>query len=96
MNRGDLLDARKAAEATGERGEEFVNAYLRAERNGGRVDSFEWSPQVEYFQGDAEHAKKVWDAAKDFSGPVQTPVPLTLWQEYAQVLLLSNEMFFVD
>lgn len=34
-----------------------------------------------------------WNSQRDFSG--DTTPPLTLWQQLAQVLLLSNEFFFV-
>ena len=41
---------------------------------------------------------RVWNAQADFSGP-QKPAekrPLTAWEKYAQVLLLANELIFVD
>ncbi|MBL8210552.1 MAG: PSD1 domain-containing protein [Bryobacterales bacterium] len=50
-------------------------------------DEFNWAPQIS-LNGQA------WDARKDFAGPRQRP--LTPWQEYAQVLLLTNEAVFVD
>jgi len=39
-----------------------------------------------------------WNAKTDFSGPQKAPEkrPLTNWEKYAQVLLLSNELMFVD
>lgn len=52
-------------------------------------DQFLWQPTVSA----AEH---VWNAAADFSAPLAPPVYLTPWQQYAQVLLLSNETAFVD
>ena len=36
----------------------------------------------------------VWSAAADFRGPAAQP--LTAWEQYAQVLLLTNEFSFVD
>jgi len=39
-----------------------------------------------------------WSAKTDFVGP-QKPKekrPLTNWEKYAQVLLLANELMFVD
>ena len=40
---------------------------------------------------------KEWNAKTDFSGPPK-PKPKTLgpWEKYAQVLLLANELVFVD
>ena len=38
-----------------------------------------------------------WNGKKDFSGPPEPPPkPLSAWEKYAQVLLLSNEFMFVD
>jgi len=39
-----------------------------------------------------------WSAKADFSGPKKAPEksPLTSWEKYAQVLLLANELMFVD
>jgi hypothetical protein len=50
-------------------------------------DDFEWAPVIR--GGDQE-----WNAAKDFAGP--PPEPLDRWEQYAQALLLSNELAFVD
>ena len=35
-----------------------------------------------------------WDAEKDFAGPA--PRRLNRWEQIAQVLLISNELMFVD
>jgi hypothetical protein len=37
-----------------------------------------------------------WNAKQDFSGPKEIPSPLNAWEKYAQVLLMSNELAFVD
>ena len=37
-----------------------------------------------------------WNAKSDFAGPQKERKPLTAWEKYAQVLLLSNELMFVD
>ena len=42
-------------------------------------------------------ARQAWEAKGHFGGPADTAQkPLTAWEEYAQVLLLSNELTFVD
>ncbi|MFO1006885.1 MAG: PSD1 and planctomycete cytochrome C domain-containing protein [Planctomycetaceae bacterium] len=53
-------------------------------------DQHLWSPVV------TEQAKPdlAWNAERDFTGPA--PVLLTEWEQLAQVLLLSNELMFVD
>jgi mono/diheme cytochrome c family protein len=63
-------------------------------------DSFHWAPVIRRL--DSTTAKsddpREWNAKTDFSGPVKKAErrPLTAWEKYAQVLLLSNESFFVD
>jgi hypothetical protein len=52
-------------------------------------DSFEWAPVVRAADGDG-----LWDARSDFSGP-RAPA-LNGWEEYAHVLLESDELVFVD
>lgn len=42
----------------------------------------------------ATNTPAVWDAEHDFTGPA--PVFLTHWEQLSQVLLLSNELMFVD
>jgi hypothetical protein len=64
-------------------------------------DGFEWAPVVRADEKPVEKMEErvetVWSAASGFSGPraAKTP-PLTAWEKYAQVLLLSNEFMFVD
>ena len=52
-------------------------------------DGFLWAPIIR--QGETE-----WNAAKDFRGTVTKPVQMTVWERYAQALLLSNEFMYVD
>lgn len=60
-------------------------------------DSFHWSPVVKYGAPTGD-APVEWNARLDFSGPVK-PVEkraLSPWEKYAQVILLANELMFVD
>jgi hypothetical protein len=74
-------------------------------------DTFYWLPVVRQIEivtkeveEDKEKKKKkeekktnivaTWDAKKDFSGP--PPEPLSPIEQYAQVLLMTNEFVFVD
>ena len=43
---------------------------------------------------DAHSLPQLWSSEPDFSGPA--PIFLTPWEQLAQVLLLSNELMFVD
>ena len=56
-------------------------------------DNFKWSPAIKMVVGtDGE-----WSAKREFCGPTQPPPPpLSAWEQYAQVILLSNEFLFVD
>ncbi len=59
-------------------------------------DSFSWAPVIQY-RDTPEGERREWNAKADFSGPAAAPAqPLTPWEEYGQVLLLSNELAFVD
>ena len=40
--------------------------------------------------------ERQWNARNDFAGPQKEFKPLTPWERYAQALLLSNEVMFVD
>jgi hypothetical protein len=66
-------------------------------------DQFLWAPVITVTKAtsatghEARPLAKAWDAQKEFAGP--TPPyepPLTPWEQYVQVLLLSNEFMFVD
>jgi len=52
-------------------------------------DQFLWAPTL-----NAKPA--IWSAQADFTGPKPQPILLTPWEQFAQVLLLSNEFAFVD
>jgi mono/diheme cytochrome c family protein len=70
-------------------------------RDGLNSDMFKWAPVITRIgplaAESSEPADKKWDAKKEFAGPAAPPtVPLTPWEQYAQVLLLSNEFVFVD
>ena len=69
-------------------------------RNGLNSDQFTWAPSIKVAEASpdgAEVAAITWDAKKEFSGPPPAPPePLTGWERYAQVLLLSNEFMFFD
>jgi mono/diheme cytochrome c family protein len=64
-------------------------------------DSFHWSPVVKMIsppgKGSLDDPRE-WNAKAEFGGP-QKPSekrPLSAWEKYAQVLLLANELMFVD
>ncbi len=54
-------------------------------------DEFLWSPRIS-----ADGNEEIWNAASDFGGPVKPLEYLSAWEQYAQVLLLSNEFAFID
>lgn len=65
-------------------------------RTGPNNDSFTWSPMIRQVAATASAEATEWSAAGGFSGPVSTPSPLTPWEKFAQVLMMSNEFVFVD
>jgi hypothetical protein len=62
-------------------------------------DSFTWSPTIR-FLADGKTApgeRMEWSASSDFADAAHAMHPsLDAWQKYAQVLLMSNELVFVD
>ncbi|MBX3178292.1 MAG: DUF1553 domain-containing protein [Candidatus Hydrogenedentes bacterium] len=61
-------------------------------------DHFRWHPRI-YLTGEnaSSFARQDWISRFDFEGPPPAPaVPLQPWEQYAQVLLMSNEFMFVD
>ena len=52
-------------------------------------DQFQWSPVI-------VSGTERWEARTGFSGPPSTREWLQPWEQYAQVLLLTNEFAFVD
>jgi REP element-mobilizing transposase RayT len=66
-------------------------------------DSFQWAPVIRRLgvsaaAGAAGTAGELgpWQAKADFAGPPPRVEPLTPWEQFAQVLLMSNELVFVD
>ena len=64
-------------------------------------DSFHWSPVIQMTSKPvavSDDETREWNAKTDFAGPQKTPEKraLTAWEKYAQVLLLANELMFVD
>jgi len=62
-------------------------------------DSFTWVPRIKALSQAASAGSgsaSEWNARQEFSGPKEVPAPLNAWEKYAQVLLMSNELAFVD
>ena len=61
-------------------------------------DGFRWAPVIEEIlqaeEGASEKQPRRWNAEDDFRGPQAKP--LGPWEQYAQVLLETNEFAFVD
>ena len=56
-------------------------------------DDFKWASVIKATESEPSE----WSAKKDFAGPPPPPPqPLDAWEQYAQVLFLSNEFVFVD
>ncbi len=64
-------------------------------------DSYSWAPRIRVVESHtaapALGRRADWDARADFSGPPPLlPAPLGPWESYAQTLMMTNEMMFVD
>jgi len=61
-------------------------------------DSFTWAPVIKYISPvQSADERKEWNAKADFAGPVKPkPKALDPWTKYTQVLLMANELMFVD
>jgi hypothetical protein len=62
-------------------------------------DSFTWSPTIRFLpNGKTTPGERMeWGASNDFTDAARALHPsLDAWQKYAQVLLMSNELVFVD
>ena len=68
--------------------------FLVAAAASANSDSYTWSPKIHFTSADA--STRTWDAKRDFYTTEKLPVPLTPLAALAQVLLLSNELAFVD
>ena len=71
-----------------------LNANLNSEQHLWAPVVREITTQVSVEPGVSEAEPRLWDARRDFSGP--PPVLLTRMEQLAQVLLVSNEVMFVD
>lgn len=58
-------------------------------------DSYTWPPKIT-FTAHRDSSQRIWDAKKDFNTPEKISIPLTPLAALAQVLLLSNELAFID
>ncbi|MEK7795296.1 MAG: DUF1553 domain-containing protein, partial [Candidatus Hydrogenedentota bacterium] len=60
-------------------------------------DSYSWSPTLRLIEPNDQPGRMEWSARAEFGGPPPPPpVPLAPWEQYAQVLLMTNEFLFVD
>ncbi len=67
-------------------------------------DNFTWNPKVSIKKEIAETMEQKagslmaisWTASDEFEGATRKVKPLNPWEKYAQVLLLSNELSYVD
>jgi hypothetical protein len=62
-------------------------------------DSFLWSSTIKMTKveaGGSAGTVEEWAARADFSGPKEQFKPLDAWEKFAQVLLMSNELVYVD
>ncbi len=57
-------------------------------------DSFQWPVSLQLAGSDERSGRRKWDSKQDFRGP--GPVGLTVWQRYAQALMLTNEFIMLD
>ncbi len=64
--------------------------FMVACRGNDGFDSFTWAPIIH----EEGPSGETWDASKGFHGP--PTAGLSPWEEYAQVLMLTNEFVFVD
>jgi len=58
-------------------------------------DTFTWAPNVS-LTAERDGTVRTWNARRDFDTPRRERPRLTRWEELAQVLLLANELTFVD
>ena len=73
---------------------EYIDFIVQAGGNQSH-DSFGWVPRIRYRRDvSLPSVRREWHAEEDFSGPPESP--LTPLEQYAQVLMLTNEFLFVD
>jgi hypothetical protein len=65
---------------------------------GARAREFQWAPVIEMAKTGPEETglPHVWDAKDNFVDPKKIREPMGAWEKYAQVLLFSNEFFFIE
>lgn len=63
-----------------------------------RPKYFSWAPAIEMARVDSEEIglPHAWDAKENFIDPKKIRQPMGAWEKYAQVLLFSNEFFFIE
>ncbi|MFN3189512.1 MAG: PSD1 and planctomycete cytochrome C domain-containing protein [Aureliella sp.] len=88
-NKKVVTDCRKVAVQAGD----FID-FVTDCRTGPSHDSFQWPVNVFYIDKEGLASKETYNGEKEFRGPA--PLPLTPWQQLAQVLMASNELAFVD
>jgi hypothetical protein len=60
-------------------------------------DSFGWEATIRITENPEQAAKKSWSTSAEFADSARSSQNrLNAWEQYAQVLLLSNELIFVD
>jgi len=69
--------------------------FLVAIRADANSDSYTWSPKIT-FLATTDSTPRTWDAKRDFGIKEKPLIPLTPLESLAQVLLLSNELAFID
>lgn len=57
-------------------------------------DSFDWPVSIRLLKPAKVTASRRWDSRRGFHGP--GPAGLTVWQRYAQTLMLTNEFIMLD
>ena len=70
----------------------------------GQQDNFTWNPTISIKKKIADAMNNnagsllvtSWKASDEFQGSTYKPPPLNPWEKYVQVLLLSNELAYVD
>ncbi|MDB6032809.1 MAG: Protein of unknown function (DUF1553)/Protein of unknown function (DUF1549)/Planctomycete [Verrucomicrobiales bacterium] len=73
--------------------------FLTVCRNDPKNDTFKWAPTITMGTAEMPGMKGMsmrWDAKSNFRDPAKVPQPISPWEEFAQVLLLSNEFSFIE
>ncbi len=70
-------------------------------RESDNSDSYQWSPIIKVSKGDPKlETGGFWNYGSDFESASKSlnakAIPVDLWTEFAQILLMSNEFAFVD